>query len=79
MTAANSPDAQADDGRAESIETCGWCGRNPATGLASICEVRLCHGDDDPEPTCYQLQQWEMSTTGSFLLQIHPRVEGFES
>lgn len=51
-------------------DTCGWCG-NPATGLASICEVRLCHGDDDPEPTCYQLQQWEISATGSFLLQLH--------
>lgn len=51
--------------------TCGWCGKTPAAGLASICGVRLCHGDDDPEPTCYQLQQWEMSATGSFLLQLH--------
>lgn len=58
------------------ITTCGWCGKKPATGLASILGVRLCHGDDDPEPTCYQLQQWEMSATGSFLLQLHTTLNG---
>ena len=79
MTAANTPDAtQADDGRAESIATCGWCGKNPATGFATICDVRLCHGDDDDDPTCYQLQQWEISATGSFMLQLHPRIEDFK-
>lgn len=36
---------------------CGLCGRE-ATGFASAWEdsgeVRYCHGDDDPEPTCYE-------------------------
>lgn len=59
------------------IETCGRCGKQ-ATGVATIMDVRLCHGDDDPEPTCYQLQQWEMSATGSFLLQLHPQTGGDE-
>lgn len=58
-------------------EICGWCGK-PATGLASIMDVRFCHGDDDPEPTCYQKEQQRMSETGEFLLRIHSRVGGGE-
>lgn len=58
-------------------EICGWCGK-PATGLASIQDVRLCHGDDDAEPTCYEKEQQHVSETGNFLLQIHPRLGGDE-
>lgn len=36
---------------------CGLCGRDPAAGTAGAwndgVETRLCHGDDDPTPTCY--------------------------
>jgi hypothetical protein len=38
---------------------CALCGRDPATGFATATaepggvDVRLCHGDLDPEPTCY--------------------------
>lgn len=36
---------------------CGMCGKNPAAGVAfdyrDGTEVRLCHGDNDPTPTCY--------------------------
>lgn len=37
---------------------CHMCGK-PATGLASLStptlgHIRLCHGDDDLEPTCYE-------------------------
>lgn len=56
-------------------DTCGWCGK-PATGLASIMDVRLCHGDTDAEPTCYEQEQQHMSGTGNFLLKLHPRAEG---
>lgn len=39
---------------------CAACGL-PATGLASIesdgVERRYCHGDNDPEPTCYMRQR----------------------
>lgn len=38
---------------------CGMCHRDPAAGFASMWtpeggEVWLCHGDDDPSPTCYE-------------------------
>lgn len=49
---------------------CGLCMlcEKEATGLASITvpglgEIRLCHGDDDEEPTHYQLGQWALSGT----------------
>lgn len=32
---------------------CALCGRNPAAGYASIGDRWYCHGDNDPEPTCY--------------------------
>lgn len=41
-----------------SAPICGFCG-NPATGLASINGRRYCHGDDDADPTCYELEQWK--------------------
>ncbi len=34
-------------------QACGLCGKDPAEGFASIDGVRYCHGDCDPEPTCY--------------------------
>lgn len=41
---------------------CGLCGNEPS-GLASSWDpefghVHLCHGDFDPEPTCYM--RWQM-------------------
>lgn len=38
-------------------QACGLCGKDPAAGFASIDDVRYCHGDDDPEPTCYMRSQ----------------------
>lgn len=37
---------------------CALCGRNPAAGFASIGDDWYCHGDDDPEPTCYMRSTW---------------------
>jgi hypothetical protein len=31
---------------------CARCGKR-ATGFATINDDRYCHGDNDPEPTCY--------------------------
>lgn len=39
--------------RVEETPACYLCGR-PAAGLASINDVRYCHGDG-PAPTCYEL------------------------
>lgn len=36
---------------------CGVCGKDPAAGFASIGEMFYCHGDYDPEPTCYMRAQ----------------------
>ena len=36
---------------------CALCGRDPAAGFASIDDDWFCHGDDDPEPTCYMRSQ----------------------
>lgn len=36
---------------------CALCGRNPAVGFASIGDDWYCHGDFDPEPTCYMRAQ----------------------
>lgn len=41
-------------------DNCALC-KNPATGYATIGDDRYCHGDLDPEPTCYQVAQWRMS------------------
>ena len=38
------------------MKPCGLCGK-PATGMATINDVRYCHGDDDAEPTCYERGQ----------------------
>lgn len=38
-------------------EQCGLCGADPAHGYALIGDTRFCHGDDDPEPTCYMRAQ----------------------
>lgn len=36
-----------------SKRACGLCDKDPAEGFASVNGVFYCHGDDDPEPTCY--------------------------
>jgi len=40
---------------------CGVCGHDPARGLASITtdgkETYYCHGDEQDDPTCYQIAQ----------------------
>lgn len=36
---------------------CGLCGKDPAAGFASINDTFYCHGDFDPEPTCYMASQ----------------------
>lgn len=41
-------------------QMCAECGF-PATGVATIGNKRYCHGDDDPEPTCYMRAQWRTS------------------
>lgn len=42
-------------------DACGLCFKDPAEGYASIGDLRFCHGDDDPEPTCYMRAQWQLS------------------
>jgi hypothetical protein len=32
---------------------CAACGKNPAVGFASINGEWYCHGDWEPDPTCY--------------------------
>lgn len=41
-----------------SKQACGLCGKDPASGWAKIGDVRYCHGDFDPDPTCYMASQW---------------------
>lgn len=36
---------------------CALCGRDPAAGFAMIGDNYYCHGDFDPEPTCYMRAQ----------------------
>ena len=40
-----------------SKQACGLCGRDPAAGFAGVDGVRYCHGDFDPDPTCYMKAQ----------------------
>lgn len=40
----------------DEVDMCGGCGK-PATGFAELDGMRLCHGDDDPSPTCYEVGQ----------------------
>lgn len=35
---------------------CGWCGKDPALGLAKIGDVFYCHEGRDP--TCYMEASW---------------------
>jgi hypothetical protein len=37
---------------------CVVCGKNPAAGWAWIGEDRYCHGDEDPDVTCYMRGTW---------------------
>lgn len=41
---------------------CALCGREPATGFATIGGLRYCHGDFDPAPTCYMRAQHTLLT-----------------
>lgn len=41
----------------EQERACGLCGKDPAEGWAKIGDVRYCHGDYDPDPTCYMRAQ----------------------
>lgn len=43
-----------------SKQVCGLCGRDPAAGYAMVDTVRYCHGDFDPDPTCYMKAQSRM-------------------
>jgi hypothetical protein len=42
-----------------SAKRCGICGRDPAAGFAKINDTWYCHGDEDPEPTCYMRATWD--------------------
>lgn len=44
--------------RSGSETRCVLCGRDPATGYALIGDARLCHGDFEPDPTCYMRASW---------------------
>jgi hypothetical protein len=39
---------------------CVVCGQR-ARGFATIAGDRVCHGDDDESPTCYETAQWEVA------------------
>ena len=41
-----------------SAKKCGLCGADPAIGFAGIDGVRYCHGDFEPDPTCYMQASW---------------------
>lgn len=54
--------------RATPPRTCTTCGRSPAPNAASITfsggTVRwYCHGDGDPDPTCYMRATWVHAET----------------
>jgi hypothetical protein len=36
---------------------CALCGTDPAKGFASVNDEWFCHGDFDPDPTCYMRAQ----------------------
>lgn len=38
-------------------QACGLCGKDPAEGFAMLGDVRYCHGDWTPDPTCYMRAQ----------------------
>lgn len=53
----------------DSAEPCGLCSR-PATGHAQLNGQRYCHGDGEPEPTCYQVACWRSQPNPSrFMVQ----------
>lgn len=56
------PDEEDDEGAAFNDERiCQMCDKE-ATGFASVNGKWYCHGDDDPEPTCYMRAQTRPST-----------------
>jgi hypothetical protein len=38
---------------------CAFCGKEKASGYAFIGDLRYCHGNDDPTPTCYTQALWD--------------------
>lgn len=46
-----------------SKQACALCVRDPAAGFATINDERYCHGDFDPDPTCYMRRQSRLSPT----------------
>jgi hypothetical protein len=53
------------------VGKCGLCARDPAAGFASVGDVWYCHGDEDPEPTCY------MRAQSGLVLDITPTLKRF--
>lgn len=57
-----------DRGRSPVVEqrskACVLCGRDPAAGFATINGERYCHGDVDPEPTCYMEATYIQAISG---------------
>lgn len=53
---------------------CSLCGRDPAVGFASVGDDWYCHGDFDPEPTCYMRAQYTEPTDDE--IYNRPGVEG---
>lgn len=49
----------------EAVDACAICGTTPARGFAMIGDDRYCHGDGDPDPTCYMLGQFIDANVGS--------------
>lgn len=61
-------------------EKCARCGKR-ATGWAKIGADRFCHGDGEPDPTCYMLaQRSEFFESpyedGLWRVAFHSRPEG---
>lgn len=47
-------------GKKPSRQACALCGKDPASGYAGVDGQRYCHGDNDPEPTCYMQAQRQL-------------------
>lgn len=54
----------------ETREACAMCGMVPARGYAYVEEHRLCHGDEDPGPTCFELFTQARSLVRDHLLDL---------
>lgn len=52
-----------------SAEACGLCGKDPAEGFATVDDVRYCHGDFTPDPTCYMAAQAPVSQRVDWIVE----------